>query len=113
MNKLNSVEELYDLRDRVKKLIKVRIQGEEIENMTSITVFMGNGGIEAGAKTLFHYFFDTVEKKNLDTVVVMQGDVAETEGENPMVKVTQPNKEPLYFSNVTETIADEIINKYA
>lgn len=112
MNKLNSVEELYALRDKVKSQIKVRVQGENIEELTSITVYMGNGGIEAGAKSLFHYFFDVIEKNGIETVVVMQGNVAETEGENPIVKVTLPDKEPLFFSNVNETIADEIMNKY-
>lgn len=112
MKKLNSVEELFALRDKTKSQVKVRVQGENISNIVAVTVFMGNGGFKDGAKEIFNYFFDAFSAQGIEKAAVMQGDIAESEGPNPLVRVCVPGREPMLFSHVTPKKADEIIEKY-
>lgn len=112
MNKIKSVDELLALRERVKAQVKVREQGEHIEDLTSVTVFMGNSGYKAGAKDIFHYFTDRLSQLEMDEVVVFQADSSGLSMFEPLVGVSLSGKEQVLFGKVTKEKVDEIIEQY-
>ena len=57
MGVVKSKEDLIKLRESCRQLVKVRVQGEQIEDLTQITVFMGNSGFRSGAKEIMNHFF--------------------------------------------------------
>lgn len=112
MNKIQSIEELFALRDKVKSQVRIREQGEHIEELTTVTVYMGASGKEAGAKEIFNYFMDSIAEQDNTDIVVMQADNTNSNQSEPLVAVSIPGKDTVLFGNVTKDKVDEIITKY-
>lgn len=113
MSKINSVEELKQLRDKYRPLISVREKGQKIQDLIQIRVRMGECGINAGAKEVFKAFF--TERDNYDLgpgTVVYQIDCPDICEEAPVVEVEIPGKEPVYFNNVNAEKVKAILGDY-
>lgn len=112
MAKINSVKELMELRDKHRSYIKVRVQGDNIEKCTVITVAMGECGAAKGAREIFNALYDKVDALNLDDVVVMQADCFGFCDAEPTVEVACPGEDPVIYGNVTLEKVDGIIDKH-
>lgn len=112
MKKLNSIDDLLALREQVKSQVRIRVQGERIEEMTTVTVYVGTSGYKAGAKEIFNYFVDTLAAHGIDDVAVFQADSSGLGDFEPLVGVSVPGKDSVLFGKVTKTKVDDIIEKY-
>lgn len=112
MEKVHSKEELLALRDSYQGQLRIRVQGEQIESLTSITVFMGYSGYKSGAKEIFNHFFEAVWERNIDNIVILQADSSGLLAFEPLVGVTLPGKHQVLFGKVDLKKADEIIDEY-
>ena len=57
MERIQSKEALLKLRDTFKENLRVREQGEQIEKLITIKVFMGSSGYKSGAKEILNHIF--------------------------------------------------------
>lgn len=112
MGKLKSIEEVYALRDKVKSKVKIREQGERIEELITVTVYMGQSGYKAGAKEILNHFIDTLAKHEAANVVVLQADSSGLGAFEPLVGVAFPGQGAVLFGKVDYSKADEIIEEY-
>lgn len=106
MPRINSVQELVQLKEASLKKIQARMQGENIDELVQIYVGMEDTGIDSGAKELYHQIWELAQNK---PVVVMQssklGDYKE-----PTVKVLNPmTKSATIFEEVTKEKAKDIL----
>lgn len=72
---------------------------------------MGTSGQASGAKTIYNFFRQELEKRNIEATVISSGDMGYSFAE-PTVEVKLPNEEPIVFGYVDKLKADEIIEKY-
>jgi NADP-reducing hydrogenase subunit HndB len=76
-----------------------------------IKVHMGTSGIASGAKEIFEFISNELEKRSIDADVIKTGDMGYCFAE-PTIEVTRPGEEPLVYGNIDKLRADEIIEKY-
>lgn len=112
MEKLNSLDDLLALKEQVKSQVRIRVQGELVGKITTVTVYIGTSGYKAGAKEIFNYFVDTLSAHGIDDVAVFQADSSGLGDFEPLVGVSVPGKDSVLFGRVTKEKADEIIERY-
>lgn len=111
MSKLKSVEELKAMKQRSIENTEVRTTGENPDRIV-LLVGMATCGISAGARVTMSTLIDTVAKKKLENVsVVNTGCLGHCYAE-PLVEVKIPGKDPIIYTNVDEKRAVEIIEKH-
>lgn len=111
MEKITSVSQLEQLRDRVRARMSLRMKGNNIESLKQIYVGMGESGLAAGAKTVLNYLVE--ETAALADVVVVQSQCLDPAYREPAVKVVVPGKEAVYYENVDQQKAAEILAQLA
>ncbi len=111
MSKVNSLEELKKLREKLTENVSLRQQSDNPENHVQIRVAMATCGIASGAKAIMDYLLDEMEKRNIDGIVTQTGCMGYCYAE-PTIEVTLPGQEPVVFGWVDEKKADQIIEKY-
>ena len=72
---------------------------------------MATSGIASGAKEVFNYLSEELDKRGIDAVVTQTGDMGYCYAE-PTIEVSLPGKDPIVFGYVNIAKADEIIEKY-
>ncbi|HOF21976.1 MAG TPA: (2Fe-2S) ferredoxin domain-containing protein [Bacteroidales bacterium] len=104
MPKINSPAEL----SKHKKEIREKLYGQE---KILIRVHMGTSGLASGAKSIYEFFREELEKRNIEATVINSGDMGYSFAE-PTIEVRLPGREAVVFGNVDKIKADEIIEKY-
>lgn len=111
MAKIKSLSELKKMKDELRNKVSLREKSDHPESLVQIKVGMATSGIASGAKEVFNYLADELEKRNIDAVVTQAGDMGYSYAE-PTIEVTLPGNEPIVFGWVDVRKADEIIEKY-
>ena len=96
-----------DLR-QIKNEVRERMYGKE---KIRVRVHMGTSGLASGAKVIFDFLKDELEKRSIDASVISAGDMVYSFAE-PTIEVKRPNENPVVFGNVDKLKADEIIERY-
>jgi NADP-reducing hydrogenase subunit HndB len=96
-----------DLR-QIKNEVRERMYGKE---KIRVRVHMGTSGLASGAKVIFDFLKDELEKRSIDASVISAGDMGYSFAE-PTIEVKRPNENPVVFGNVDKLKADEIIERY-
>ncbi len=112
MERIQSKEALLKLRDTFKENLRVREQGEQIEKLITIKVFMGSSGYKSGAKEILNHFYERAKERKIEDLVVLQADSSGLIAFEPMIGVTLPGKKTVLFGKVDLKKADEIIDEY-
>lgn len=109
MKKINSTADLFKLKEE----IKAKIFGKEGTSGTKvrIRVHSGTSGLASGARSVFEFITQELEKRNIDATVIKTGDLGYCFAE-PTIEVTRPGETPVVFGNVDKLKADEIIEKF-
>ena len=107
---MKSLEELHELRDKVKKDLDARDDKEK----PKIIVGMGTCGIAAGAREILKKVMEEVNKRDIDVTVTQTGCIGMCEKE-PLLDVKLPGKERITYGNlepsdVSTIIAEHVIN---
>ena len=111
MAKITSLDDLRKIKKNQEDQINLSEKAEHPESLVQVKVGMATSGIAAGAKEIFTFFVDELEKRNIPAVVTQTGDMGYSYAE-PTVEVKLPGQEPIVFGWVTKERADEIIEKY-
>lgn len=111
MAKITSLDDLRKIKKNLEEQISLREKAENPESLVQIKVGMATSGIAAGAKEIFTFLVDELEKRNIPAIVTQTGDMGYSYAE-PTVVVKLPGQEPFVFGWVTKEKADEIIEKY-
>lgn len=111
MAKITSLNDLRKIKDDLQEKIRLRENAQSPESIAQIKVGMATSGIASGAKEVFNYLVEELEKRNVSAVVTQAGDMGYSYAE-PTIEVTLPGKEAVVFGWVNIEKADEIIEKY-
>ncbi|MDI3545043.1 MAG: NADP-reducing hydrogenase subunit HndB [Rikenellaceae bacterium] len=111
MAKITSLDDLRKIKKNMEEQIGLREKAENPESLVQIKVGMATSGIAAGAKEIFTFLVDELEKRNIPAIVTQTGDMGYSYAE-PTVEVKLPGQDPIVFGWVTKEKADEIIEKY-
>ncbi len=111
MSKIKSLAELKKMKDELRNKVSLREKSDHPESLVQVKVGMATSGIASGAKEVYNYLADELEKRNIDAVVTQTGDMGYSYAE-PTIEVTLPGKDSIVFGWVDTRKADEIIEKY-
>lgn len=111
MDKIKSLADLKKKREELQSNLKLRENGENVENMVQIKVAMATCGIASGAKQVMETLIEECNKKNIQAVITQTGCMGYCYAE-PTVEVKKPNGDPIVFGNVTPAKALDLIDKY-
>ncbi|OQY35665.1 MAG: NAD(P)-dependent iron-only hydrogenase iron-sulfur protein [Spirochaetaceae bacterium 4572_59] len=104
-----TLEELRKLRSSQKSEMSRRdVDGKEIH----IIVGMGTCGIAAGAKDALDSFLETIEKNNLNNIVVKQTGCMGLCYAEPTVDVKVPGMPDTIYGHVDAAVAKEIVESH-
>ncbi|MCL2362442.1 MAG: hypothetical protein FWC73_11595 [Defluviitaleaceae bacterium] len=112
MRKINSREDLMALNAQYRDHVLMRLLSYDSLNRTEVTVTVGECGMTNGAKDTLTALFNEVNNAKVDDVSVIAVDCADDCGNEPIVKVIFPGKEPLVFNNVDSAKAKEIAKEH-
>ncbi len=110
MAQIKSLEDLQALKNSVQEEIDTRVKGNR-DGLVQVKVAMATCGITAGAKSIYNYLLEQVDKKSMD-VVVYQTDCMGLCKDEPTVEVSIPGKDSVIFGSVDTNKVDEILDKY-
>lgn len=111
MAKIKSLAELKKMKEELRNKVTLRERSDRPESLVQVKVGMATSGIASGAKEVFNYLSEELEKRNIDAVVTQTGDMGYSYAE-PTIEVTLPDNDPIVFGWVDTKKADEIIEKY-
>jgi NADP-reducing hydrogenase subunit HndB len=106
-----SLAELKKLRDELKEKKDVLSQKDHLKSIIQVKVAMATCGIASGARPVFDFLKEELEKRNIPASVTQTGCMTYCFAE-PTVEITIPGKEPVMFGYVNTKRADEIIEKF-
>ena len=104
MKKVKSPADLRKIKDEVRERMYAK---EKIR----IRVHMGTSGLASGAREIYDFLRQELEKRNIQATIVSTGDMGYSYAE-PTLEVKLPGKEAVVFGNVDKFKADEIIENY-
>ena len=111
MAKVKSLADLRKMKENLQSKVHLREKADNPEALVQIKVGMGTSGIASGAKEVFNYLVDELEKRNIEAIVTQTGDMGYSYAE-PTIEVTLPGNEPVVYGYVDVKKADEVIEKY-
>ncbi|MBI9034853.1 MAG: (2Fe-2S) ferredoxin domain-containing protein [Bacteroidales bacterium] len=111
MAKIKSLADLKKLQEELQSKVELREKSDNPENLVQIKVGMATSGIASGAKEVYHFLIEELEKRNIEGLVTQTGDMGYSYAE-PTIEVKLPGKESIVFGYVDVKKADEIIEKY-
>jgi len=83
-----------------------------IQGKAQITVAMGTCGIAAGARETMKAILDTIEKDNLQDIIVSQTGCIGLCEKEPIVQVTIGEKPKVTYGKVTPEVARQIMREH-
>jgi len=111
MAKIQSFEDLKNLRNGLKtKSVALSTKGNP-ESIIQIRVTMATCGIASGSRPVFDYLKEELAKRNIPAKVTQTGCMGFCYAE-PTVEVILPGEDPLMFGYVNLKKADEIIERF-
>lgn len=111
MNKVKSLADLKQMRDRLHSELNLRERSNNPDAMVQIKVSMGTCGIAAGAKDVFNYLVEALDREKIDAVITQTGCMGYCNAE-PTIEVKLPGQEAIVYGDVDAARADDIIHKY-
>ncbi len=111
MAKVKSLADLRKMKEELQSKVHLREKADNPEALVQVKVGMGTSGIASGAKEVFNYFSDELEKRNIEAIVTQTGDMGYSYAE-PTIELTIPGQDPVVYGNVDTKKADEIIEKH-
>lgn len=111
MGKIKSLADLKKMKEDLRNKVELREKSDHPESLVQVKVGMATSGIASGAKEVYNFLADELEKRNIDAVVTQTGDMGYSYAE-PTIEVTLPGNEPIVFGWVDTKKADEIIERY-
>ncbi|MCX6251125.1 MAG: (2Fe-2S) ferredoxin domain-containing protein [Bacteroidetes bacterium] len=111
MTKITSLTELKKLRDSLKEKMESYSLLDHPDSIIQVKVAMATCGQASGARPVFDYFKEELEKRNIPAMVTQTGCMSYCYAE-PTIEVTIPGKNPVVFGFVNTRKADEIIERY-
>ena len=111
MPKISTITELARLRDELSKKMQSRSAEGNPASIIQVRVALATCGIASGAKPVFDYLKEELQKRNIPAVVSKAGCMGYCYAE-PTIEVTIPGKQPVTFGYVDTKKADEIIERY-
>ena len=105
MTKVESLDALKQMRERLRSDMNIRENSNHPEDLPQIRISMGTCGIAAGAKEVMS------RARNVDAVVTQTDCMGHCEAE-PTVEITLPGREPVLYGDVTPDRVAAIIDKY-
>ncbi|MEG2069981.1 MAG: (2Fe-2S) ferredoxin domain-containing protein [Bacteroidales bacterium] len=111
MEKIKSLADLKKKRDELQSNLKLREQGDNVDNLIQVKVAMATCGIASGAKQVMEVIINECNKRNIQAVVTQTGCMGYCYAE-PTVEVKKPGQEPVVFGYVTPAKAEELVAKY-
>lgn len=111
MAKVKSLADLRKMKENLQTKVHLREKADNPEALVQIKVGMGTSGIASGAKEVFNFLVDELEKRNIEAIVTQTGDMGYSYAE-PTIEVVIPGKDPIVYGYVDVKKADEIIEKY-
>jgi NADP-reducing hydrogenase subunit HndB len=106
MPRLNSVEELEALRNRLQ-----RNQSVSSRSRTKITVGMGTCGISAGARDVMRAILDELKERDIEASVTTVGCIGMCSKE-PLVDIQQGDEPRVTYGNVEPKMVPRIIEEH-
>jgi NADP-reducing hydrogenase subunit HndB len=111
MAKIKSLADLKKLQSEMQSKVALREKSDNPENLVQIKVGMATSGIASGAKEVYNFLIEELEKRNIEGIVTQTGDMGYSYAE-PTIEVTLPGNDPIVYGYVDTKKADEIIEKY-
>lgn len=111
MTKVKSLADLRKMKEEMQSKVHLREKADNPDALVQIKVGMGTSGIASGAKEVFNYLVEELEKRNIEAIVTQTGDMGYSYAE-PTIEVTLPGNEAVVYGYVDIKKADEIIEKY-
>lgn len=106
---MKSLAELKAIRDRMQGQVNMR--GED-GNHIRVVVGMATCGIASGARPVLNRLAETVQKKQLNNVIVTQTGCIGLCQYEPIVEVYEPGKEKVTYIKMTADKADEVVEQH-
>lgn len=106
---MKSLAELKAIRDRMQGQVNMR--GED-SNHIRVVVGMATCGIASGARPVLNRLAETVQKKQLNNVIVTQTGCIGLCQYEPIVEVYEPGKEKVTYIKMTADKADEVVEQH-
>ncbi|MEG1886964.1 MAG: (2Fe-2S) ferredoxin domain-containing protein [Oscillospiraceae bacterium] len=106
---MKSLEELKEIRDRVRQTVDVR--GDNQGN-TRIVVGMATCGIAAGARPVLNAFVEEVSKRDLKNVMITQTGCIGVCQYEPVVEVYAPGQDKVTYVKMTADKVSKIITEH-
>src|SRR4030066_335680 len=106
MKPLASVEELTELRDKIRE--KLSKQDKKIQ----VRVHLGTCGISSGANKVLAAFQQGVEKQKLSDVIVLKAACIGLCDREPVVTIIHPTKGKTTYYDLTEDKVPQIIEQH-
>lgn len=91
--------------------MKARATEGNPASIIQVRVALATCGVASGAKPVFDYLAEELQKRNIPAVVSKAGCMGYCYAE-PTIEVTIPGKDPVTFGFVDLKKADEVIEKY-
>ncbi|MCG8473724.1 MAG: (2Fe-2S) ferredoxin domain-containing protein [Desulfobacterales bacterium] len=111
MTKINSLDDLRKLKQRLQSKVHLRENGERCDDLVQIRVAMATCGIASGAKETYRSLVEHLERKGIEAVVTQTGCMGYCYAE-PTVEVTLPGRDPVVFGNVDTRKAQRVVESY-
>jgi NADP-reducing hydrogenase subunit HndB len=110
-DKIKSLDDLRKMKSDFQSMIELRENAESPDSLVQVKVGMATSGIASGAREIFNFFAEALQKRGIKAVVTQTGDMGYKYAE-PIIMVTLPGRKPIVFGEVTLKRADVIIEKY-
>ena len=111
MEKIKSLADLKKKREDLQSNLKLREQGDNVDELIQVKVAMATCGIASGAKQVMEVLINECNKRGIPAVITQTGCMGYCYAE-PTVEVKKPGMEPIVFGYVTPEKAEELVTKY-
>lgn len=106
---MKSLEELRAIREKMKKQMDLRENGED---HIRVVVGMATCGIAAGARPVMTAFLDEVEKRNLSNITVSQTGCIGVCRLEPIVEVFVPGQEKVTYVKMKPEMVPVVVEQH-
>ena len=108
---MKSFEDIIAIRDTMRDEISVRNIRANAKKI-HIIVSMGDSGMNNGARRTLTAFMDEIDKNNLNIVLTQKSANTDKSSLEPIVTITEPNKDDVIYVNATFDKVKKIIDEH-
>ena len=115
MTKVESLDALKQMRERLRSDMNIRENSNHPEDLPQIRISMGTCGIAAGARAVMTAVLEELAKRNIHDVAVLQTGCIGMCQKEPLLDIVRPGEDRVTYGPVSPTdvpriIADHLIN---